>query len=138
MLYYAYFACLLTRLCFSWLNPLVWLGWKRKIQIEDIPKVLDGDSSKLLGDKLQSAWNIEKKKRNAKFIHAYFAVFGKEFFWSGILYCFVECFVRYGSKFHMKSSNTYIHFKIALNWQNYATGLNELANYELPRGQNEC
>ena len=78
------------------MNPLLWLGWKKEMQMQDIPKVLNGDSAKLLGDKLELAWNEEMKhkKNEAKLLNALNKVFRQEWFWSGFFVVLVECCLK--------------------------------------------
>ena len=79
------------------MNPLLWLGWKKELNIQDMPKVLDTDEAKLLGDKLEHAWNKEHKHENkkAKLSTALYRVFGKDCLWSGILAFLMECCLKY-------------------------------------------
>ena len=71
------------------MNPVLWLGWKRRIQTEDVPSILAKDESRLLGDQLEAAWKKEKKlrKKDAKLLNAIFVVFRKEYFETAVLLC---------------------------------------------------
>uniref|UniRef100_A0A670YJU0 ATP binding cassette subfamily C member 4 (PEL blood group) n=1 Tax=Pseudonaja textilis TaxID=8673 RepID=A0A670YJU0_PSETE len=46
----------------SWLNPLFVIGHKRKLEEDDMYKVLTEDSSKVLGERLQWYWDKEVQK----------------------------------------------------------------------------
>ncbi|XP_026524765.1 multidrug resistance-associated protein 4 [Notechis scutatus] len=51
-----------SRLFFCWLNPLFVIGHKRKLEEDDMYKVLTEDSSKVLGERLQWYWDKEVQK----------------------------------------------------------------------------
>ena len=44
---------------YCWVNPLMWKGYKNKLDETDLFQVLDEDRSDYLGDKLEHAWNKE-------------------------------------------------------------------------------
>ncbi|KAG7502089.1 multidrug resistance-associated protein 4 isoform X1 [Solea senegalensis] len=52
-------ANLLSKIFFCWLNPLFSIGYKRKLEEDDMYKVLPEDASKGLGEELQRYWNHE-------------------------------------------------------------------------------
>uniref|UniRef100_A0A8C4ILC3 Multidrug resistance-associated protein 4 n=1 Tax=Dicentrarchus labrax TaxID=13489 RepID=A0A8C4ILC3_DICLA len=52
-------ANLLSKIFFCWLNPLFRIGYKRKLEEDDMYKVLPEDSSERLGEELQWYWNRE-------------------------------------------------------------------------------
>uniref|UniRef100_A0A7N8WQN1 Multidrug resistance-associated protein 4 n=1 Tax=Mastacembelus armatus TaxID=205130 RepID=A0A7N8WQN1_9TELE len=52
-------ANLLSRIFFCWLNPLFRIGFKRKLEEDDMYKVLPEDASDRLGEELQRYWNEE-------------------------------------------------------------------------------
>ncbi|XP_054831012.1 ATP-binding cassette sub-family C member 4 [Eublepharis macularius] len=60
-----------SRLFFWWLNPLFVLGHKRKLDEDDMYKVLSEDSSKVLGEELQRYWDneVQKAKKEARVPH---------------------------------------------------------------------
>uniref|UniRef100_A0ACB8FJN8 Multidrug resistance-associated protein 4 n=1 Tax=Sphaerodactylus townsendi TaxID=933632 RepID=A0ACB8FJN8_9SAUR len=51
-----------------WLNPLFVLGHKQRLDEDDMYKVLPEDSSKILGEQLQSYWDkeVQKAKKDAR------------------------------------------------------------------------
>ncbi|XP_054643013.1 ATP-binding cassette sub-family C member 4-like isoform X4 [Dunckerocampus dactyliophorus] len=54
-------ANLLSKIFFCWLNPLFRIGYKRRLEEDDMYKVLSEDASDRLGDELQWYWNQEVK-----------------------------------------------------------------------------
>uniref|UniRef100_A0A3B4ZGW4 Multidrug resistance-associated protein 4-like n=1 Tax=Stegastes partitus TaxID=144197 RepID=A0A3B4ZGW4_9TELE len=52
-------ANLLSKIFFCWLNPLFSIGYKRKLEEDDMYKVLPEDASDRLGNELQWYWNQE-------------------------------------------------------------------------------
>ncbi|CAK6954010.1 ATP-binding cassette sub-family C member 4-like [Scomber scombrus] len=54
-------ANLLSKIFFCWLNPLFRIGYERKLQEDDMYKVLPEDASERLGEELQWYWNREVK-----------------------------------------------------------------------------
>ncbi|XP_077200008.1 ATP-binding cassette sub-family C member 4 [Paroedura picta] len=60
-----------SRLFFWWLNPLFVLGHKRRLDEDDMYKVLPEDSSKVLGEGLQWYWDkeVQKAKKEARVPH---------------------------------------------------------------------
>ncbi|CAJ1079463.1 multidrug resistance-associated protein 4 [Xyrichtys novacula] len=52
-------ANLLSKIFFCWLNPLFKLGYERRLEEDDMYKVLPEDSSERLGEELQDYWNRE-------------------------------------------------------------------------------
>nr|XP_033474245.1 multidrug resistance-associated protein 4-like [Epinephelus lanceolatus] len=52
-------ANLLSKIFFCWLNPLFKIGYKRKLEEDDMYKVLPEDASDRLGEELQWYWNRE-------------------------------------------------------------------------------
>ncbi|XP_067315093.1 ATP-binding cassette sub-family C member 4-like [Pseudorasbora parva] len=55
-------ANLFSQIFFCWLNPLFRIGSKRRLEEDDMFKVLPEDGSKRLGEKLQSYWDQEVEK----------------------------------------------------------------------------
>ncbi|XP_025056143.1 multidrug resistance-associated protein 4 isoform X4 [Alligator sinensis] len=64
-------ANLCSRLFFWWLNPLFIAGHKRKLEEDDMYKVLPEDSSERLGEELQWYWEkeVQKAKKAARTPH---------------------------------------------------------------------
>uniref|UniRef100_A0A7M4FK98 Multidrug resistance-associated protein 4 n=1 Tax=Crocodylus porosus TaxID=8502 RepID=A0A7M4FK98_CROPO len=64
-------ANLCSRLFFWWLNPLFIIGHKRKLEEDDMYKVLPEDSSERLGEELQWYWEkeVQKAKKAARTPH---------------------------------------------------------------------
>uniref|UniRef100_A0A672S338 ATP-binding cassette, sub-family C (CFTR/MRP), member 4 n=1 Tax=Sinocyclocheilus grahami TaxID=75366 RepID=A0A672S338_SINGR len=55
-------ANLFSQIFFCWLNPLFRIGSKRRLEEDDMYKVLPEDGSKRLGEELQSYWDQEVEK----------------------------------------------------------------------------
>ncbi|XP_026112988.1 ATP-binding cassette sub-family C member 4 [Carassius auratus] len=55
-------ANLFSQIFFCWLNPLFRIGSKRRLEEDDMYKVLPEDGSKRLGEELQSYWDQEMEK----------------------------------------------------------------------------
>ncbi|XP_063068367.1 multidrug resistance-associated protein 4 isoform X2 [Engraulis encrasicolus] len=55
-------ANLLSQIFFWWLNPLFSIGYKRRLEENDMYRVLPEDGSQRLGDELQSYWDQEVRK----------------------------------------------------------------------------
>nr|XP_025975233.1 multidrug resistance-associated protein 4 isoform X3 [Dromaius novaehollandiae] len=64
-------ANLCSRLFFWWLNPLFITGHKRKLEEDDMYKVLPEDSSEKLGEELQCYWDkeVQKAKKDGRTPH---------------------------------------------------------------------
>uniref|UniRef100_A0A8B9PI14 Multidrug resistance-associated protein 4 n=1 Tax=Apteryx owenii TaxID=8824 RepID=A0A8B9PI14_APTOW len=64
-------ANLCSRLFFWWLNPLFITGHKRKLEEDDMYKVLPEDSSEKLGEELQWYWDkeVQKAKKDGRMPH---------------------------------------------------------------------
>ncbi|KAM6893207.1 ATP-binding cassette sub-family C member 4 [Lycodopsis pacificus] len=55
-------ANLLSTVFFWWLNPLFRIGYKRKLEEDDMYEVLPEDRSERLGEELQRYWDLELQK----------------------------------------------------------------------------
>ncbi|XP_069389413.1 ATP-binding cassette sub-family C member 4 isoform X1 [Paralichthys olivaceus] len=55
-------ANLLSKIFFCWLNPLFRIGYKKKLEEDDMYKVLPEDASHRLGEELQWYWNHEVQR----------------------------------------------------------------------------
>ncbi|XP_029516330.2 ATP-binding cassette sub-family C member 4-like isoform X1 [Oncorhynchus nerka] len=55
-------ANLFSQVFFCWLNPLFRIGYKRRLEEDDMYKVLPEDGSEKLGEELQSLWDHEVQK----------------------------------------------------------------------------
>uniref|UniRef100_H2ZYH4 ABC transmembrane type-1 domain-containing protein n=1 Tax=Latimeria chalumnae TaxID=7897 RepID=H2ZYH4_LATCH len=64
-------ANLFSKLFFCWLNPLLKIGHKRRLEEDDMYKVLPEDSSEILGEQLQWYWDKEvfKAKKDLRVPH---------------------------------------------------------------------
>ncbi|KAK6278318.1 hypothetical protein J4Q44_G00391670, partial [Coregonus suidteri] len=55
-------ANLFSQVFFCWLNPLFRIGYKRRLEEDDMYKVLPEDGSERLGEELQRHWDHEVQK----------------------------------------------------------------------------
>ncbi|XP_047457991.1 ATP-binding cassette sub-family C member 4-like [Mugil cephalus] len=88
-------ANLLSKIFFCWLNPLFRVGYKRKLEEDDMYKVLPGDASDRLGDELQWYWNQEvqqaaKDRRPPELTRALIQCYWKSYSLIGIYIFFQE------------------------------------------------
>uniref|UniRef100_A0A803TE13 Multidrug resistance-associated protein 4 n=1 Tax=Anolis carolinensis TaxID=28377 RepID=A0A803TE13_ANOCA len=86
-----------SRIFFWWLNPLFITGHKRKLEEDDMYKVLTEDSSKVLGEELQWYWDkeIQKAKKEARTPHLTKAImlcYWKSYFALGFFTLIEEAF----------------------------------------------
>ncbi|XP_072300703.1 ATP-binding cassette sub-family C member 4-like isoform X3 [Eucyclogobius newberryi] len=91
-------ANLLSKIFFCWLNPLFKVGYDRKLEEEDMYKVLPEDASDKLGEELQWHWDQEVKQaakdlRSASLGKALIHCFWKSYSLIGI-YIFIEEIIR--------------------------------------------
>ncbi|CAG0897047.1 unnamed protein product [Darwinula stevensoni] len=98
-----------------WLNPLMWLGSRRDLELGDLFGVPQGDESDNLGDELQRQWEHELRKANVSDGHldteqtttkegqkmkrpsllkAIVRTFGGKYAAAGIIVFFEECVLR--------------------------------------------
>uniref|UniRef100_A0A4W3IBQ5 Multidrug resistance-associated protein 4 n=1 Tax=Callorhinchus milii TaxID=7868 RepID=A0A4W3IBQ5_CALMI len=82
----------------SWLNPLFQIGYRRRLEEEDMYKVLPEDGSEMLGEELQRHWDqevqvAEKEARNPHLGKAILKCFWKSYIVLGA-FTFVEETIR--------------------------------------------
>uniref|UniRef100_A0AAX7U2Q5 Multidrug resistance-associated protein 4 n=1 Tax=Astatotilapia calliptera TaxID=8154 RepID=A0AAX7U2Q5_ASTCA len=87
-------ANLLSKIFFCWLNPLFRIGYRRKLQEDDMYKVLPEDASDRLGEELQRYWNQEIQQaandlRSPKLTKALIECYWKSYLLIGS-YIFIE------------------------------------------------
>ncbi|XP_078589212.1 ATP-binding cassette sub-family C member 4-like [Branchiostoma floridae x Branchiostoma japonicum] len=81
----------LSRLLFWWLNPLFKVGYKRKLEEDDMFNVLYEDSSCKLRTDLESSWNMEKSEYSKpRLLRALWRCYGKGWILLGIPLVFEE------------------------------------------------
>uniref|UniRef100_A0A3B4GJ00 Multidrug resistance-associated protein 4 n=1 Tax=Pundamilia nyererei TaxID=303518 RepID=A0A3B4GJ00_9CICH len=81
--------------CFSWLNPLLQLGQKHRLERSDMYSVLPEDRSETLGEELQRCWNEEVKKaskelRKPQLSRVLIKCYGKSYALAGLFEFFLE------------------------------------------------
>nr|XP_046259914.1 ATP-binding cassette sub-family C member 4-like isoform X1 [Scatophagus argus] len=87
-------ANLLSKIFFCWLNPLFRIGYKRKLEEDDMYKVLPEDASDRLGEELQWYWDREvqqaaKDLRSPKLTKVIVQCYWRSYLLIGI-YIFIE------------------------------------------------
>ncbi|KAM7407376.1 hypothetical protein PAMA_003212 [Pampus argenteus] len=98
-------ANLLSKIFFCWLNPLFRIGYKRKLQEDDMYKVLPEDASDRLGEELQRYWNQEvqlaaKHLRQPKLTKVLIQCYWRSYLLIGI-YIFIEVQCSHTVKLHI-------------------------------------
>uniref|UniRef100_A0A4W3I7R4 Multidrug resistance-associated protein 4 n=1 Tax=Callorhinchus milii TaxID=7868 RepID=A0A4W3I7R4_CALMI len=91
-------ANLFSHIFFCWLNPLFQIGYRRRLEEEDMYKVLPEDGSEMLGEELQRHWDqevqvAEKEARNPHLGKAILKCFWKSYIVLGA-FTFVEETIR--------------------------------------------
>ncbi|KAL3999294.1 F-box and leucine-rich repeat protein 13 [Sarotherodon galilaeus] len=81
--------------CFYWLNPLIWLGQKHRLERSDMYSALPEDRSETLGEELQRCWNNEVKKaskelRKPQLSRVLIKCYGKSYALAGLFEFFLE------------------------------------------------
>ncbi|KAK0404544.1 hypothetical protein QR680_017501 [Steinernema hermaphroditum] len=94
-------ACLLSRVTYFFMFPLFFLGFRRRLEISDLCDPLDNHMSKVAVERLERAWDHERKLANeAERKASLFRTVIREYFWSiaqyGIL-LFLEEAVKAGT-----------------------------------------
>ncbi|KAL5005221.1 hypothetical protein ScPMuIL_018677 [Solemya velum] len=83
-----------SKLFFWWLNPLFTVGYKRRLESEDLYNVVKEDDSEELGNKLEKEWDKElsKQKHGGKpsLVKALLRMFGLQYLFYGIILFFEE------------------------------------------------
>ncbi|XP_078402042.1 ATP-binding cassette sub-family C member 4 isoform X2 [Cetorhinus maximus] len=91
-------ANIFSRVFFCWLNPLFRIGYKRKLEENDLYKVLPEDGSERLGEELQRHWDkeVQKAKNQARIPHLTKAIL--KCFWKSYIilgaFTFLEEIIR--------------------------------------------
>uniref|UniRef100_A0A669CZP7 Multidrug resistance-associated protein 4 n=1 Tax=Oreochromis niloticus TaxID=8128 RepID=A0A669CZP7_ORENI len=80
---------------YYWLNPLIWLGQKHRLERSDMYSVLPEDRSETLGKELQRCWNNEVRKaskelRKPQLSRVLIKCYGKSYALAGLFEFFLE------------------------------------------------
>ncbi|XP_022166672.1 probable multidrug resistance-associated protein lethal(2)03659 [Myzus persicae] len=86
---------------FSWMFKLIKKGLKKELDLIDLYRILEEDSSALLGNKLEKLWkeeliNSKTKNRKPSFLRTLIQMFGTEFICFGILLTILEICLSVG------------------------------------------
>uniref|UniRef100_A0A8C4NTD4 Multidrug resistance-associated protein 4 n=1 Tax=Dicentrarchus labrax TaxID=13489 RepID=A0A8C4NTD4_DICLA len=88
---YLFKSCIICiiNVCFSWLNPLLHLGQKKRLEESDMYSVLPEDQSEILGEELQRFWDHEVRKatkelRKPKLTRVLVRCYGKSYAVAGL------------------------------------------------------
>ncbi|CAO2823372.1 unnamed protein product [Amaranthus hypochondriacus] len=76
-------ANIFSKIVFSWMNPLMKLGYKRPLTEKDIWKLDTWDQTETLISKFQSCWVEESRKQNPWLLGALNRSLGGRFWWGG-------------------------------------------------------
>ncbi|WOG86163.1 hypothetical protein DCAR_0205364 [Daucus carota subsp. sativus] len=74
---------ILSNILFSWMNPLMELGYKRPLTEKDIWKLDTWDQTETLNNKFQSCWAKESRKPKPWLLRALNSSLGGRFWWGG-------------------------------------------------------
>jgi ATP-binding cassette subfamily C (CFTR/MRP) protein 4 len=82
---------------FWWMNPLLTLGYRQDLQLEDLYEPRKEDESEVLGDSLEAEWRKEQegtKEKPPSLTRALIRCFGRRYALLGIFTAFEECILR--------------------------------------------
>lgn len=88
-------AGLLSRLAFTWLNPLLSVGSQKMLQFEDIPTLSPDDSTEVVYQRLESNWDLQQGGVRS-FAWALIASFWPLFTFNGFLAVIKLCVMYIG------------------------------------------
>ncbi|CAK6434258.1 unnamed protein product [Pipistrellus nathusii] len=79
-------ASVISKLFFSWTGPILWKGYKQRLELSDIYQIPSADSADNLSEILEREWDRElASKKNPKLINALRRCFFWRFMFYGIL-----------------------------------------------------
>lgn len=74
---------ILAKICFSWMNGLMELGYKRPLTEKDVWKLDTWDRTRTLNDRFQSCWVKELQRPKPWLLRALSCSLGGRFWWGG-------------------------------------------------------
>ncbi|GAB5588211.1 hypothetical protein Unana1_03111 [Umbelopsis nana] len=83
-------ANIFSRLTFSWMTPLMKLGYKQPLLMEDLWNLKPEDQSAVISERFEQNWDREMKKKNPSLLRALFATVGGPFLFAGLLKAFQD------------------------------------------------
>ncbi|WRX27961.1 ABC transporter-like [Theobroma cacao] len=79
-------ASFFSKLTFSWINPLFYLGYSKLLTLEDIPSLVDEDEARLAYEKFSHAWEfLVREKSLSNSTNLVLRALAKEYFKQNIL-----------------------------------------------------
>ncbi|OCT89029.1 cystic fibrosis transmembrane conductance regulator isoform X1 [Xenopus laevis] len=80
-------ASIFSQIFFSWTKPILWKGYRQRLELSDIYQIHPGDSADNLSERLEREWDREvaTSKKNPKLINALKRCFFWKFLFYGIL-----------------------------------------------------
>jgi len=73
-----------SMLFFSWLNPLLWMGYKRPLEDSDLYELPNDHKANYLANRLGEKWDFERMKQKPSLIKATWRAFGRGFLRAGL------------------------------------------------------
>jgi len=77
-------ANLFSKITFWWINPILVKGYKKSLDIPDVPKLTDMDQSEILSQKFEKAWEYQLTQPKPSLPRALAAAFGPHFYVAAI------------------------------------------------------
>ncbi|RIA93900.1 ATP-binding cassette transporter 1 [Glomus cerebriforme] len=84
-------ANIFSRVTFYWMTPLMKLGHRKFLTIDDLWNLDTEDQSKKVSEKFEAAWNKELKKKNPSLLKAIAFTFGSQFAFAAVFKASQDC-----------------------------------------------
>ncbi|KAG2178766.1 hypothetical protein INT43_001612 [Umbelopsis isabellina] len=78
-------ANIFSRLTFSWLTPLMKLGYKQPLLMDDLWNLKPEDQAAVIAERFEQNWEKEMKKKNPSLLRVLVATLGGPFIFAGVL-----------------------------------------------------
>lgn len=78
-------ANIFSRLTFSWMTPLMKLGYKQPLLMDDLWNLKPEDQSAVIAERFEQNWEKEMKKTNPSLLRVLVATLGGPFIFAGVL-----------------------------------------------------
>lgn len=76
-------ANIFSRLTFSWMTPLMKLGYKQPLMMDDLWNLKPEDQAAVISERFEQNWDLEMKKKNPSLLRALWATLGGPFLFAG-------------------------------------------------------